>query len=220
MKLAFSSTLPDFIFIFLSFFLTENITMICDEECLGGCQDPTPKGCRVCRNFRVYHTGKCVKTCPEDLYVYYTLCVNATYCKQHRRQPILGECRQKCDAIETNNGIINSGFGSNTTPTHCSRSCLPVDVDSLATSDYVRGCQIITGDLFIRIREGDINTQKYLERNLGDIEEVHGQLKVYRSHAITSLSFLRNLRVIRGDPNPRWTLLLCTFNWNWINDWF
>lgn len=137
------------------------------------------------------------------------MCVDADYCKKHRRQPIDGECRQKCDSLETNNGI-NSGFGSNTTPSHCSRSCSPVDVDSLATSDYVRGCQIIAGDLYISIHSGDINTQKYLERNLGDIEEVYGQLRVYRSHAITSLSFLRNLRVIRGMPNPRYNIMKMT----------
>lgn len=173
--------------------------MICHEECLGGCEDPTPKRCTVCRNFRIHGSGVCVKKCPDNLYVYYTLCVSADYCRQHRRQPILGECRQNCDSLKTNNGL-NSGFGSNTTPSHCSRSCSPVDVDSIATSDYVRGCQIITGDLYIRIHSGDINTQKYLERNLGDIEEVYGQLKIYRAHAITSLSFFRNLRVIHGQP--------------------
>lgn len=37
-----------------------------------------------------------------------------------------------------------------------------------------------------------------LERNLGDIEEIEGTLKIYRSPVITSLSFLKNLRIIRG----------------------
>lgn len=188
------------ILFFFSF--TENVTIECHEECLGGCQDPTPTQCRVCRNFRILESGICVKKCPDDLFVYFTLCVTAAYCKAHRRQPILGECRQSCDSLKTNNGMV-SGFGSNTTPSHCSRSCDPVDVDSIATSDYVRGCQIITGDLFIRVHSGDIHTQKYLERNLGDIEEVWGQLKIYRSHAITSLSFLRNLRVVYGYPHEK-----------------
>lgn len=39
---------------------------------------------------------------------------------------------------------------------------------------------------------------KILQRNLGDIEEIHGLLKVYRSPALTSLSFLRSLRLIKG----------------------
>lgn len=170
--------------------------MRCHEECLGGCEDPTAKRCRVCRNYRILETGDCVKKCPDNLFVYFTLCVNADYCTKHQRTPVLGECRQNCDSLESNN---NNRGNRTDTPSHCSRSCPAVEVDSLEMSDYVRGCQIITGDLIIRIISGDINTQKSLERNLGEIEEVYGKLKIYRSHAITSLSFLRNLRIIHGN---------------------
>lgn len=37
-----------------------------------------------------------------------------------------------------------------------------------------------------------------LEKLLGDIEEIYGYLKVYRSYSITSLDFLRSLTVIWG----------------------
>jgi Receptor L domain len=37
-----------------------------------------------------------------------------------------------------------------------------------------------------------------LEENLGMIEEVRNNIKIIGSNAITSLSFLRNLRIIHG----------------------
>lgn len=42
-----------------------------------------------------------------------------------------------------------------------------------------------------------------LERNLGDIEEIEGILKVYRSPVITSLSFFRSLRIIQGNTSEK-----------------
>lgn len=164
-------------------------TITCHDECLGGCEDITPNTCKVCRNFRMHDGGSCVNKCPPDLFVYNSLCVSANFCIKRRKQPLLGECRQYCDSMTS---------GNITSPSQCTRSCGPVEVDSLSTSDMVRGCQIIRGDLFIRIQSGVVNTMQYLERNLGDIEEIEGVLKVYRSPVITSLSFLRNLRVIRG----------------------
>lgn len=194
------------------FYSTENITIQCHEECLGmeieappppahsilmcipcllsgGCVDPTANHCNVCRNFRMPDTGMCVNKCPDNLFVLNTFCVTAAVCIKRRRMPLLGECRQHCDTFD-------DLFGG--TPSHCGRICPGVEIDSVSMSDLVRGCQTITGDLIIRLQSGDVNTQKYLERNLGDIEEVDGILKVHRSHVITSLSFLRNLRVIRG----------------------
>lgn len=50
----------------------------------------------------------------------------------------------------------------------------------------------------IRIQSGVADTMKILHRNLGDIEEIHGLLKIYRSPALTSLSFLRSLRLVKG----------------------
>lgn len=189
------STKSNLIFRFLFAFFTENITIECHEECLGGCDDPTANRCKVCRNFRIRETGQCVNKCPATLFVYRTLCVSAEYCKKRRHQPILGECRQYCDSIV----YSDSDSGGGRVPSHCIRSCPAVEIDSVSSSDLVRGCQIIHGDLLIRIGTGDVNTQQYLERNLGDIEEVYGYLKIYRSSVITSLSFLRNLRVVRGD---------------------
>lgn len=200
--------------VFFSFLLllpfADSTTIKCHKECIGGCGDPTQYSCRVCRNFRISDglAGECVNKCPDDLYIYNSLCVGAAYCRKRRKQPLLGECRQYCDSI---------GSGNITDSSQCTRSCGPVEVDSLSASDLVRGCQKIRGDLFIRIQSGVVNTMEYLERNLGDIEEIEGVLKVYRSPVITSLSFLRNLRIIGGKTfeNFKYTFVLMS-NEKWV----
>lgn len=126
------------------------------------------------------------------MFLYKSLtCVSAQFCLKRKRMPISGECRQHCNSNDNTRGSSRS-FSL------CSHICPAVEIDSISSSDLIKGCQIITGDLFIRVQTGDVNTQKYLERNLGDIEVVEGILKVFRSPVITSLSFLRSLRLIRG----------------------
>lgn len=44
-----------------------------------------------------------------------------------------------------------------------------------------------------------------LERNLGDIEEIEGELKIFRSPAITSLQFFRSLRVINSTGADKYS---------------
>lgn len=125
--------------------------------------------------------------------------MTAAFCTKRGKQPVMGECRQHCDSMTNGNDT-----------SHCTRACGAIEVDSLSASDLVRGCQIIRGDLFIRIQSGVVNTMQYLERNLGDIEEIEGILKVYRSPVITSLSFLRSLRMIRGVSmeNVKYTFVI------------
>lgn len=43
------------------------------------------------------------------------------------------------------------------------------------------------------------NIAAELEANLGQLEEITGYLTVRRSYALVSLSFLRKLRLIRGE---------------------
>lgn len=43
------------------------------------------------------------------------------------------------------------------------------------------------------------NIAAELEASLGQLEEITGYLTVRRSYALVSLSFLRKLRVIRGE---------------------
>lgn len=39
----------------------------CHDQCLGECHGPTESECYVCKHYR--HEGKCVETCPSDLWV-------------------------------------------------------------------------------------------------------------------------------------------------------
>uniref|UniRef100_A0A4W5LGQ0 Receptor L-domain domain-containing protein n=1 Tax=Hucho hucho TaxID=62062 RepID=A0A4W5LGQ0_9TELE len=71
-------------------------------------------------------------------------------------------------------------------------------VDSVTAAQALRGCTVLNGSMDINLRGGN-NIAAELEANLGQLEEITGFLKVRRSYALVSLSFLRNLRVIRGD---------------------
>ncbi|XP_055296266.1 insulin-like receptor [Sitodiplosis mosellana] len=188
----------------------------CHEECIGGCSKPSASGCQVCRHFRNMIDKKCVVQCPPNLYAYSSFCVETEYCLKANKKPLLGECRDSCPLIiiEKNVNVKNVE--------QCARECPGTEVDSMATSDLLRGCQIVKGDIFIRLQSGVANTMQLLERNLGDIEEIEGILKIYRSPVITSLSFLRSLRIIRGisSENSKYTFIVTSNEnlvelWNW-----
>lgn len=170
----------------------------------------------MCRHFRNMIDKKCVKECPENLFAYSSFCVDADFCTKAGKKAILGECRDSCPLIIFEKNI------NVTSVEQCARECPATEVDSLATSDLLRGCQIVKGDIFIRLQSGVANTMQILERNLGDIEEIDGILKIYRSPVITSLSFLRNLRIIRGNSSEiqKYTFVIMSNEnlqelWNW-----
>lgn len=179
----------------LTFFLLFSENSTCHEECIGDCITAKPSGCKVCRNFYSVDDGICVHQCPTNQFTLSSLCINATSCVNRGKKPILGECRDSCPLIIAEKNVNISSIEQ------CALECPATEVDSLATSDLLRGCQIIKGDINIRLQSGVANTMQILERNLGDIEEIEGILKVYRSPVITSLSFLRNLRKIQGNTS-------------------
>lgn len=160
--------------------------------------------CNICRNFFSLVDGICVRECPNNQYALSSLCVDATFCKKRGKKPIYGECRDSCPLIISEKNVNISSIDQ------CARECPATEVDSLATSDLLRGCQIVKGDIYIRLQSGVADTMQILTRNLGDIEEIEGILKVYRSPVITSLSFLRNLRIIRGNSseNTKYTVII------------
>ncbi|KAJ8011510.1 hypothetical protein DPEC_G00058970 [Dallia pectoralis] len=71
-------------------------------------------------------------------------------------------------------------------------------VDSVTAAQALRGCTVLNGSIEINLRGGN-NIAAELEANLGQLEEITGYVTIRRSYALVSLSFLRNLRVIRGD---------------------
>lgn len=83
----------------------------------------------------------------------------------------------------------------------CLQSCKAAKIDSIQAAQKLKGCQNIEGALDIRIRSSTPGNavMKGLEDSLSDIVEIEGYLKIIHSKAITSLSFLKNLQVIRGN---------------------
>lgn len=78
-----------------------------------------------------------------------------------------------------------------------------------------RGCTIVNGSLHIRFSGNHSDdVMKEMEDNLGDIREINGYLKVYRSITITSLSFFKNLTVIHGREleNAQYSLVVYEMN--------
>lgn len=69
-------------------------------------------------------------------------------------------------------------------------------VDSLSSAQEFHGCTHVNGSLIIRVSDNSVAEE--LERNLGQIVEISGFLKVTRSYALTSLTFLKRLKVING----------------------
>ena len=75
-------------------------------------------------------------------------------------------------------------------------------MNNIEAVQKLRGCTTIEGNLEIQIKGGE-NIIQELERNLGDIEEIRGILKVARSFPLLSLNFLKNLKNITGKiPMP------------------
>lgn len=89
--------------------------------------------------------------------------------------------------------------------TNCQKRCQSKIIDSIGAAQSLKGCNVIDGPLEIQIRsssksfEQTSNIVKELETSLSDIVEIQDYLKIARSFPIVSLSFLKNLKVIRGN---------------------
>lgn len=71
-------------------------------------------------------------------------------------------------------------------------------IQYLSVAQELKGCTIIKGNLLIKVNSDVQNLEQEMEYHLGDIEEIEGYLKVYKSSSITSLNFLKNLKIIHG----------------------
>lgn len=77
--------------------------------------------------------------------------------------------------------------------------CWGTQVEFISNAEELKGCTVINGSLLIKMNSDIGNLMEELEYYLGDIEEIVGYFKVYRSPSITSLNFMKNLKVIRGE---------------------
>ncbi|KAI5609833.1 insulin receptor b precursor, partial [Silurus asotus] len=181
----------------------------CHEQCLGGCSKAgSASACVACRHF--LHGDTCVERCPSGYYTFKGWrCVSFQFCQDlHNRckqtktkdchQYVIhdGACIPDCPSGYTN---MDSSLNCTLCAGLCPKLCTGVHtIDSVTAAQALRGCTILNGSLIIKIRGGN-NIAAELEANLGQLEEITGNLTIRRAYALVSLSFLRKLRLIRGE---------------------
>lgn len=69
----------------------------------------------------------------------------------------------------------------------------------MADAQQYRGIDVVLGGLEFHLSNGNRNIMNELEESFGSVEEITGYLKVMHSYPITSLSFFKKLRIIRGE---------------------
>ncbi|XP_070619089.1 insulin-like growth factor 1 receptor isoform X3 [Erythrolamprus reginae] len=181
----------------------------CHPECLGSCTAPhNSSACVACRNY--YHDGTCVPTCPPNTYKFEGWrCISKENCSRIPSSDLPGEyesfvihddeCVQECPPGFVRNDTQSMFCSPCEGP--CPKVCADdkiMTIDSVTSAQTLQGCTEIRGNLLINIRRGN-NIASELEDFMGLIETVTGYVKIRHSHALVSLSFLKNLRYINGE---------------------
>ncbi|XP_063977863.1 insulin-like receptor [Diachasmimorpha longicaudata] len=180
----------------------------CHAQCLADCTGPTEYDCYVCKNFTL--NGKCVEACPKHLYSHVSRrCITKDEClKIHdpqlngedevKRRPFEGACITDCpqgyeEAMENNNPTCRRCEGS------CQKIRQGAIIRHISDAQKLKGSTMIKGSLEFQMRNSHPLVMQELEDAFGDVEEITGSLKVTHSFPITSLSFFKKLRIIRGE---------------------
>ncbi|OCT69203.1 hypothetical protein XELAEV_18040513mg [Xenopus laevis] len=179
----------------------------CHSECLGGCNKADdPRACVACRNF--YIDDQCLASCPRGTYEYEGWrCIKKAYCSNLRKESensqestkfviFENRCLSECPPGYTRNDSILCHKCVGLCPKTC-KSGNKV-IDSLEAARELTGCTYIEGNLILNIRRG-YNLASELQKCMGLIETITGFLKIKHSFALVSLSFFKNLKLIRGD---------------------
>uniref|UniRef100_A0AAQ4PTU2 Tyrosine-protein kinase receptor n=1 Tax=Gasterosteus aculeatus aculeatus TaxID=481459 RepID=A0AAQ4PTU2_GASAC len=183
----------------------------CHDQCLGGCSEPgNASSCVACRNLQ--HGNNCMEKCPPGYYVFRGWrCVSFSFCQELHNQckdsKKLNQDRELgCHEYVIHNGACipecPSGYttinSTTLTCSPCAGLCPKLcagnkTIDSVTSAQALRGCTVLHGNMIIKIRGGS----EYYRACW--LEEITGHLTVRRAYALVSLSFLRKLRVIRGE---------------------
>lgn len=180
----------------------------CHNECLGGCSQPMDSGaCVTCRHF--FFNGHCLHSCPAKTYEYEGWrCVTPEYCASLRK--VSENPRDSSKFVIFQDKCLSecpSGFTRNESSIFCHKCvgrCPKVckvgikTIDSIQVAQSLTGCTYIEGSLILNIRRG-YNLASQLQSSLGLIEKITGFLKIKHSFALISLTFFKNLKLIRGD---------------------
>uniref|UniRef100_A0A8C9WPM5 Tyrosine-protein kinase receptor n=1 Tax=Scleropages formosus TaxID=113540 RepID=A0A8C9WPM5_SCLFO len=169
----------------------------CHDLCLGGCRQPhSARHCVACRGLE--HEGVCVERCPPGFLTFRGWrCVTVAFCQELHHQ-----CKRSKDG-DCHEYVIHDGACVPECPSGYSiinsttLSCMPCA--GLCPKVCVGENIVDSVTAVVTSLLSTDNIAAELEANLGQLEEITGFLMVRRSYALVSLSFLRKLRVIRGE---------------------
>uniref|UniRef100_A0A182J7Y1 receptor protein-tyrosine kinase n=1 Tax=Anopheles atroparvus TaxID=41427 RepID=A0A182J7Y1_ANOAO len=181
-----------------------NGKMKCHPQCLAGCTGTSNTACKVCRGLK--QGNRCVEQCsPDRLQFRHTnRCITQESCLKRGGLLHMNECVIECPAGYSPTNVdqdvadfqVHRCFPCKN---RCPKVCDSAEIMYLSDMDRVRGCTVINGTLHIRLKEDHPNLLEELRIGLGDIEEIMGRLKVFRSNFISSLEFLASLEIIHGQ---------------------
>nr|XP_009940261.1 PREDICTED: insulin receptor-related protein-like [Opisthocomus hoazin] len=163
--------------------------------------------------YRCWTSSYCQKVCPAVCPAIYLRSLSSTppageYCASlrkvsdnprdaskfviHQRQ-----CLSECPSGYTRN---ESSIFCHKCEGLCPKECKvgTKTIDSTRAAQELGGCTLVEGNLIVNIRRG-YNLAAELQSSLGLIETITGFLKIKHSFALVSLSFFKNLKLIRGD---------------------
>uniref|UniRef100_A0A182YDQ9 receptor protein-tyrosine kinase n=2 Tax=Anopheles stephensi TaxID=30069 RepID=A0A182YDQ9_ANOST len=188
----------------------------CHPQCIGGCKGTAATECNVCRGLK--EGRQCVEQCSADKLMYRQTkrCITKETCLNRGGLLFLNECVLECPAgySATNVDQEEADFSIHKCYPcrhRCPKVCDGTEIMYLSDADRMRGCTIVNGTLHIRLKEDHPNLLEELRNGLGDIEEIMGILKVFRSNYISSLEFLASLEIIHGqygNENSNFSLMV------------
>ncbi|CRL06839.1 CLUMA_CG019541, isoform A [Clunio marinus] len=196
----------------------------CHHLCLGHCTNRTASGCYVCKDLS--EDGVCVNKCSENkvLNIDTRRCLDKSKCVALNRYIFNNECLESCPPGFT--AALNQNDTLSTTNVcikcidKCPKICSPPEIRRISQLEELGvGCTIVNGTLEIYIIDDVFNLTEEFNKYLGDIEEIHGVIKIHRSSAITELTFLNNLRVIYGYKKKPAMLIFENPNLQKLFDW-
>lgn len=97
--------------------------------------------------------------------------------------PLNNHCYQECPSGYTNFNY-ETKYRNDTAcfpcEGNCPKTCYGDEIYYIDQTEHLRGCNIVNGNLFIKMNIDMADSLERLKRNLGDIIEIKGVLRVYR----------------------------------------
>ncbi|KAL5109940.1 hypothetical protein TcWFU_002385 [Taenia crassiceps] len=191
-----------------------NTSECCHPNCLGGCTGPTAGDCLICRNF--HHNNTCLSSCPGDLYeLYGRYCVTRDAClakpvptdlfpcilQRSGFQPASFSIQGRTCVPVCDRGFRRSPSGEcrpcGADCEEVKRNCGDIVIYQQADLASMKDC-LSARSVLISIRTGQDDLSTSLAEAFSSLRVIYRSLRVIRSDALLSLSFLHRLKTIHG----------------------